>query len=143
MISNHLLKPKSCTYQDQIPRTNTCLLFFNYFFQYQSVKFRAFPMDMWLIKDLQSMEVTLISVVDYHCNNGFSRYGTQSRTCQSSENWSGQKPDCKRKNYLFKQMWQIKKLNNLILRVHMYILKEHVHFWRRKVPSEYKSLLFL
>ena len=41
------------------------------------------------------------SVVNYHCNNGFSIYGTQSRTCQSSENWSGQKPQCRHKNLLF------------------------------------------
>ena len=97
---------------------------------------------------------TVNSVVNFHCNDGFSRYGTQSRTCQSSQNWSGQKPECKRKN-LFKHMQQITNRKDLPLGVYMLIFlyfvgtcsvlpsppNGYVSYSRakvgRKVPSEH------
>ena len=39
----------------------------------------------------------------FWCNSGYYRSGDRSRTCQSSGNWNGQTPTCKRKKRVINQ----------------------------------------
>ena len=40
---------------------------------------------------------TYNSVVTYTCNTGYTRQGSNRRTCQSNRQWSGSLPQCNRK----------------------------------------------
>ena len=48
--------------------------------------------------DLSS--TTYESVVTYGCDDGHTLIGANSRTCQSSGNWTGSVPECTRKSAL-------------------------------------------
>ena len=44
---------------------------------------------------------TYNSVVTYTCNTGYTRQGSNRRTCQSNGQWSGAAPRCNRKLFLY------------------------------------------